>query len=78
LPIYEFVCDKCGKKFERWSKQTRDMEWTELCPDDGGTGKRIISPTSFALKDGGVGWAKDGYNGGKNEKPEIPAVSGSD
>ena len=63
MPIYEYKCEVCGAVFERWSKHIRDMEWTELCPHEGGTGHRIISQFSFALgENGAVGWAKDGYN----------------
>ena len=76
MPIYEYVCETCGEKFERWSTQTRDMDWTELCPHDGGTGKRIMSAPVFVLKEGGVGWAKNGYDGGKSEKPKAAPTNG--
>jgi putative FmdB family regulatory protein len=77
MPIYEYECEKCRAVFERWSKHIRDMEWTELCPHDGGTGHRIISNSSFILKDGGVGWAKDGYDRGKSEKPKTSVGDGT-
>jgi putative FmdB family regulatory protein len=59
MPIYEYKCDKCGMVFERWSSTTRDMDYTELCPNDGGLGKRIMSACTFTLA--GDCWAKDGY-----------------
>jgi putative FmdB family regulatory protein len=73
--IYEYECTECKKVFERWSNKTREMDWTEFCTHCGGIGHRIISPTSFVLKEGGVGWAKDGYDGGKSEKPKAAAVN---
>jgi putative FmdB family regulatory protein len=73
--IYEYKCKECGKVFERWSKQIRDSEWTEICPHDGGTGIRLISLINFQLK--GRGWAKDGYSDPKNNTDNKPAASDS-
>lgn len=65
MPLYEYECEACGKRFERWSKETRDFNWTEICPEEGAVARRVISPFSFALKGGG--WYKDGY---QKEKPK--------
>jgi putative FmdB family regulatory protein len=69
--IYEYECPKCGRTFERWSNKVRDGEWTELCPDDGSTSKRIISASNFVLKGGG--WARDGYDKTKKgTRKDVP------
>jgi len=51
MPIYEYLCDKCGEKFEllksKMVKQSR-----EKCPSCGGTARQQLS--SF-----GVGSSKD-------------------
>ena len=69
MPIYEYYCKGCGKKFERLQKIS-DKPLTS-CPQCGKRVKRLISQTSFSLK--GEGWYKDGYaKGGKKEaKPEA-------
>lgn len=69
MPIYEYCCRGCGKKFERLQK-IFDKPVTS-CPKCGKKVERLISQTSFALK--GEGWYKDGYaKGGKKEtKPET-------
>lgn len=78
MPIYEYSCEKCGKKFERWSRKIRESDWVEICPHDGGTGHRVISPAAFVLK--GPGWAKDGYSKdgkktGKQKRQDSPGPS---
>jgi len=66
--IYEYQCKECNNIFERWSKQIRDMDWTEFCPKCGSMGNRILSSSTFILK--GNGWAKDGYSSSKAKSPE--------
>lgn len=58
MPIYEYVCDKCGQAFEVWQKMSDDPVETH---EDGcgGPVHRVISQTSFTLKGGG--WYKDHY-----------------
>ena len=57
MPIYEYVCEKCGQVFERWQKISDDpVDEHEGC---GGHAHRVISATTFSLK--GDGWYKDHY-----------------
>jgi putative FmdB family regulatory protein len=58
MPIYEYVCEKCGKKYNVIFKIDEDQK-TIPC-DCGHKEKKIISVSSFVLK--GTGWAKDGYS----------------
>lgn len=64
MPIYEYECKSCGKKFEVFQKSTDAP--SAKCPGCEATAERIISQTSFTLKGGG--WYKDGYSskGGKS------------
>ena len=58
MPIYEYECKSCSKKFEIFQKSTDAP--SAKCPACDATAERIISQTSFALKGGG--WYKDGYS----------------
>jgi putative FmdB family regulatory protein len=58
MPIYEYGCEKCGKKLEILQKSS-DAPKTE-CPDCGGELKKLISNSSFRLK--GSGFYVNDYN----------------
>ena len=58
MPIYEYVCDRCGQSFEVWQKMSDDALETHE-GECGGPVRRVISATSFTLKGGG--WYKDHY-----------------
>jgi len=75
MPIYEYECKKCKKRFEVMQRITEDAlttcsldlhkdsetddESKVKCVGDGEL-KKLISQTSFSLKGGG--WYKDGYS----------------
>lgn len=61
MPIYEYACPKCGEKVEEVCKVSERMNRLE-CPKCGACMILEVSKTSFTLKDGGVGWAKDNYS----------------
>lgn len=79
MPIYEYRCEKCGHRFERWQKMS-DPD-PEQCPEcKAGEVNRLISAVGFRLK--GSGWyetdfkkdnrrniAGDGASTEKKEKP---------
>ena len=79
MPIYEFVCENCGRIVERLQKVTDPPP--ESCPECGGKMAKIMSRNSFQLKGGG--WYKDLYSsssksdGGGTSKPssEAPAAA---
>jgi putative FmdB family regulatory protein len=59
MPIYEYVCDKCGHEFEI-SQRITDKP-LKKCKECGGKLHKKISNTSFVLK--GTGWYKTDYAG---------------
>jgi len=67
MPIYEYVCQKCGHELEVMQKMS-DKPLTK-CPDCRGKLEKVFSQTSFQLK--GSGWYASDYTGrGKTEKPD--------
>lgn len=72
MPIYEYLCEKCGHEFEREQRITEDA--IKTCPSCRARKvKRLISQTSFALK--GSGWYSDLYS---SKKSDGGAKDGSD
>jgi len=57
MPIYEYVCEKCGLEIERVQKITDPP--IAIHVDCGGRLKRLISNSSFILK--GTGWYVTDY-----------------
>ena len=58
MPIYEFVCENCGRIVERLQKVSDPPP--DQCPECGGKMAKIMSRNSFQLKGGG--WYKDLYS----------------
>lgn len=70
MPIYEYVCERCGRLAEVMQKVSDPAPAT--CPECGqGPMARLVSRTSFQLKGGG--WYADLY-ASKKEKPAPPAT----
>jgi putative FmdB family regulatory protein len=67
VPIYEFVCEACGRIVERLQKV--DDPPPEACPECGGQMAKIMSRNSFQLKGGG--WYKDLYSSGNKASPSV-------
>lgn len=57
MPIYEYLCDACGKLCEVIQKVTDKP--LSICPECGGRMHKQISHTSFILK--GSGWYVTDY-----------------
>src|SRR5947199_7636681 len=68
MPIYEFVCEACGRIVERLQKLTDPPP--EACPECGGKMAKIMSRNSFQLKGGG--WYRDLYSSPASA-PATPA-----
>ena len=67
MPIYEYVCQKCGHHLELMQKMS-DKPLSK-CPNCRGKLEKIFSQTSFQLK--GSGWYVSDYaKSGKSGKPE--------
>ena len=58
MPIYEFLCESCGRVEERLQKLTDPPP--DSCAECGGKMAKIMSRNSFQLKGGG--WYKDLYS----------------
>ena len=65
MPIYEFVCERCGRLVERLQKVTDPPP--DACPECGGKMAKIMSRNSFQLKGGG--WYRDLYGSSGSSKP---------
>ncbi len=68
MPIYEYECENCGRRFEVWQKITDEPLTT--CEHCKGKLRKLISQSSFILK--GSGWyvtdyARKGQSGGKSK-----------
>ena len=67
MPIYEYVCEKCGAHSEVLQKVTDAP--LKRCKECKGKLEKVISRTSFQLK--GSGWYKTDYaSGGSTAKAE--------
>src|ERR687895_368000 len=57
MPIYEYQCESCSRRFEVMQRMTEPLLAT--CEQCGGHVRRLISQTSFVLK--GSGWYVTDY-----------------
>ena len=67
MPIYEYECLKCGRKFEVIQKFTDNP--LEICSQCGGHVHKLISHSSFILK--GNGWYVTDYARANKKKEEV-------
>jgi putative FmdB family regulatory protein len=63
MPIYEYMCEKCGKTIEAIQKVN------DPAPECHGKMKKLISKSSFILK--GKGWYVTDYKDKKKPKPSA-------
>jgi putative FmdB family regulatory protein len=69
MPLYEYLCDACGHRFEVIQKFSDAR--VEACPKCGGAVQKQVSSPAFQFK--GSGWyvtdyaKKSGSAGGKSE-----------
>ena len=72
MPIYEYVCQSCGKEFEEMQRFS-DAPLEQCLCEEKAPVQRKVSKSAFHLKGGG--WYKDGYG---SAKPESSSDSGSE
>lgn len=60
MAIYEYECITCHHRFENLTKKPTNKP--KKCPKCGDVSEKVISKSSFRLKEGGVGWADKGYS----------------
>lgn len=72
MPIYEYLCQACGKKFEVLQKfSDAPLETHEEC---GGKVEKLISTSALQFK--GAGWYVNDYAKGSTSKPGETKVNG--
>jgi putative FmdB family regulatory protein len=75
MPIYEYLCESCGKKFEVLQKFSDEPLLTH--PECGGKLEKLISTSALQFK--GSGWYVNDYAKGATSKPgETKAETKSD
>jgi len=75
MPIYEYLCESCGKKFEVLQKFSDEPLLTH--PECGGKVEKLISTSALQFK--GSGWYVNDYAKGATSKPgETKAEAKSD
>ena len=70
MPNYEYLCQKCGHRFEKIQKFSDAM--LKKCPECGGKIEQVISAPAVQFKGGG--WYVTDYA----KKISQPSTSGSD
>jgi putative FmdB family regulatory protein len=71
MPLYEYQCDACGRRFERIRKFSDPP--IEVCPTCGGKVQKLVSSPAFHLK--GTGWYATDYS--RKDKGESASGSSS-
>ena len=65
MPIYEFQCNKCGKRFEKILSLSESLKNIECnCPEKAPL-KKVVSAPSFRL--GGKGWYETDFKTGSKK-----------
>jgi putative FmdB family regulatory protein len=64
MPIYEYQCESCSRRFEVMQRMTEPL--LAICETCGGHVRRLISQTSFVLK--GSGWYVTDYPSDSRKK----------
>jgi putative FmdB family regulatory protein len=73
MPIYEYECGKCGRRFEYTQSMSEPKK--TVCEACGGALERLISPSGFILKGGG--WYKDLYSSSKKSETSSSSTPAS-
>jgi putative FmdB family regulatory protein len=76
MPLYEYQCDACGRRFELIRKFSDPP--LDTCPSCGGVVRKLMSSPAFQFK--GSGWyitdyAKKGQAGPASEETKSEAAS---
>jgi putative FmdB family regulatory protein len=82
MPLYEYECDSCGRRFELIQKFSDPP--SEACPSCGGAVRKLLSLAAFQFK--GSGWYVTDYarkgraaeNGGSSSESKSEKSSPSD
>ena len=69
MPLYEYQCGSCGKRFEVIQKFSDDP--LSVCKFCGGPATRLVSSSAFHFK--GTGWYVTDYAKKSTSEPTAPA-----
>ena len=78
MPLYEYECQKCGKRLE--AIQKLNEETLKICPHCGGDLKKLISAPAIQFKGSGfyiTDYAR-GSKGGSESDPSRKSTEGGD
>ena len=67
MPLYEYECDACGRRFEKIQKFSDPP--VETCPTCGGTVRKLIASPAFQFK--GTGWYVTDYAKKDDGRPKT-------
>ena len=59
VPLYEYLCSKCGHRFEKIENHTASPR--KKCPKCGAKAERVLAPPAIQFK--GSGWYVTDYAG---------------
>ena len=78
MPLYEYQCDACGRRFEVIQKKFSDPP-VETCPTCGGTVQKLASSPAIQFK--GTGFYITDYpkkgGGGEGSKADAKTTNGT-
>jgi len=72
MPIYEYECRSCGKRFDRM--QSFHDEPIRVCPECGGETRRVFQPVGVIFK--GSGWYINDSRKSNSESTGAKPASG--
>ena len=78
MPLYEYQCDACGRRFERIQKFS-DPPVTE-CPECGGAVRKLLSSPAIQFKGSGfyiTDYARSGSTSESGKGEKKPADAGA-
>lgn len=59
MPLYEYLCTKCGHRFEKI--ESHNASARKKCPECGARAERVLAPPAIQFK--GSGWYVTDYAG---------------
>ena len=72
MPLYEYQCDACGRRFERIQKFSDPLE--TVCPTCGGAVRKLLSSPAIQFKGSGfyiTDYVKSGTSEGAKKSAEA-------
>ena len=78
MPLYEYQCESCAKRFERIQKFSDPL--IETCPSCGGPVKKLLSSPAIQFKGSGFyinDYKKSGDTGGSSKSSSSSSPSSS-